>query len=363
MRSTVPVVLTLVALGSAGALVLLLRSGENSPSGSEAQVGARDGARDSFRPVEQRVSGSSDPAATLDKIRSEQRGEMRRTAIVEFLAGLAESEPELAMQLAAALSEEEGRSEAFHECLPHWLGSAPEAARSWLLTHVQSLPAETAQALAKDAAAVDPALGFAVAQQIYVATRTPAMKEVFGSWAAQDPEAAVEAVQRLSKEDGYFAAVEEIGRIWAESDPASAYAWAAKLDRSDARRAALVPLIDTWALKDPAAAARSVSALQSEPWRRRLIDEVADRWASSDPRAALAWIQGLQDPLEREAGATTVLTQLLGTEPELSARWAVQFGGNAHNPLVDKVMTAWLARDPTAADNWLRTHPSARPTP
>ena len=286
----------------------------------------------------------------------------RKLSLAELVA-LAETEPAQAVQLAAALTEADGRLEALHECLPLWLSAAPEAARSWLLAHAATLPAETAQALARDAAAVDPALGFAVAQQIYVSTRGPAMREVFGAWAARDPQAATQAVERLSKVDGYLIAVEEIGRIWSQDDAARAYTWGAQLATPDARRAALTTVIDTWAQRDAPAAAHALEGLAAEPWRLRLVDSVVGHWSNTDADAALAWAQGLRDSREREAASTTLLTQLLAARPEFAAQAALRVGGTAPNPILDKVLTAWLARDAQAADSWLRAHPAARPIP
>jgi hypothetical protein len=295
--------------------------------------------------------------AEISALRGSLYAEARRSALLDALSRLAELDPALAMQLAAALDEAEGQREAFHECLPHWLAKDAEAARSWLLSNVQDFPAETAEALARDAAESDPALGLAVAEQIYVGTRAPAMRAVFGAWAVRDPSGAAQAVERLAKVDGYLPALEEIGRLWGERDAPAAYAWASRLEQAAARRTALVPLLNAWADQDPAAAAQAVAKLPPELWRARMIDDVAVRWATRDAPAALAWVKQLEDPAARAAGATSVLSELLTTQPELAASTATELG----EPVFDKLMTTWLARDHSAANSWLASHGEARP--
>jgi hypothetical protein len=291
-------------------------------------------------------------AARIDRLRGELAGSARAAALVVLLAEWAEQQPASAVRAAAALADFEGRSDALHECLPHFLQADPEAARSWLLEAARTLPGETVQALAKDAAAFDPELGFAVAQQLYVRARPAAMRDVLAAWAARDPAAAAAASARLSKADGYLAAIEEVGRAWADRDPAAAFDWAAQLPESETRRAALLPLVGAWAERAPGAAAQALAELPTEAWRRRLVDDVAGRWARADPEAALGWIERLREPLEREAAATTLVMEVAPSAPARAADWAMRLGQGAASPIVDKVMATWLARDPAAALAW-----------
>lgn len=165
------------------------------------------------------AASSSRPAAgaalgeRVVALRREQSGAARAAALVSLLAAWAEHEPALAMDAAAALADDEGRSAALHECLPHFLRADPEAARSWLLSAARTLPVEVVQELARDAAAHDPELGFAIAQQLPVRARPAALKDVFSAWAGRDPRAAAEATGRLSRADGYAGAVEEVARV------------------------------------------------------------------------------------------------------------------------------------------------------
>jgi hypothetical protein len=196
-----------------------------------------------------------------------------------------------------------------------------------------------------------------VALQLPVRARPPALKEVFSAWAARDARGAADATARLSRADGYLGAVEEVARVWGEQDAPAAFAWSARLSEVEARRTALLPLVDSWAVRAPQAAAASVSSLPFEPWRRRLMDGVVAQWAQQDPESALGWVKGLKEPLEREAAATTLLTQLLPSAPARAAELALELGGGAASPLVDKVVAAWVARDAPAALAWASRSP------
>ncbi len=348
--------LALVATAVGGAL-LWSRAKEDVRAGQDRADAAR------VRPGQRAALGrwAGDQAAEVArvaKLRRDLRGAARRAALVELLSELAVTDPELATQLAGSLAEEEGRIEALHECLPAWLASDPDRATSFLLTAVQTASGETAQALTREAAAHDPALGYTVALEVDPSVRRAAMRDVFSAWAASDPEAASHVVAQLSRGNGYLVAVEEVGRLWAQQDAHAAFAWGSALPASDARRSALFPIIEAWAGVEPSAAARSIETLAPEPWRRRLIDDVVEHWASADTDGALAWTRKLGDPLEREAATTTVLLALQQSQPERAAALARELD-RAQGPVLDKVVAAWSARDPNTAARWLRAHPGA----
>src|SRR5262245_15037512 len=61
----------------------------------------------------------------LAALRREASGPERAASTVSLLAAWAEQEPALAMDAAAALADDEGRSAALHECLPHFLRADP----------------------------------------------------------------------------------------------------------------------------------------------------------------------------------------------------------------------------------------------
>jgi hypothetical protein len=313
-------------------------------------------AADSTRPTD----GLS---SQLEQMRRSSSGATLREALVSHLATTAHADPARAVQEALALSDAEGRAEALHECLPHWLSADKEAARAFLLAHIAELPLELAQAVVRDSAAHDPQLALALAQQLHVGARPRAVHDVFVEWAGTAPRAAAEAASQLLEADGQLRVVGEVARIWAEQTPAEAERWAAALDTPALRREALQPVVASWATQDPAAAAGSLEQLPDEGYKQRLIDTVATHWASRDAEAARSWVAQLSSPTLREAGATALVASLLEREPARAASWALELGRSASSDVVEKTLTSWVARDPQAALAWAHAEQSEHSQP
>lgn len=321
---------------------LMARSDETQSAATDAETRIATGVKEPVSAVEEQ----------LQEVRARSSGAALRAQLLDILLAAAERDPASAVQLAAQLRDDEGRAEALHECLPLWLRAAPEAARAWLLENVAKLPLELAVAVVRDSAALDPQLALAVAQQLHVGSRPRAIHEVFVEWAGSAPRAAAQATLQLSEADGQLRALGSVARIWAEQEPAEAHTWATQLSDERQRREALLPTTATWAERDPRAAARALVNVPEDSYKQRLIDTVVDQWASVDPMAARSWIERLERPEQRDAAATALLARVVESEPARAASWALQLGHGAQSEIVEKTLTAWLARDSSAALQW-----------
>lgn len=324
-----------------------LRALERKPESSTLALQARvtDNTREG--------NADDDLARRLRQLRRSQTGTALASGLLTALTALAQHDPARAVREAIALSDAEGRAEALHECLPLWLARDAEAARAYLLSQIGALPLELAEALTRDAAAHDPQLGLALAQQLHVGARPRAVHEVFVQWAGSNPKAAAEAAEQLLPADGQVRIIGEVARIWGEQTPDAAQRWAAALPSQALRREAMLPIVDSWAAKDPQSAAQALEVLADEGYKQRLVDRLASRWAERDPAAARGFIDKLSPPALREAGATALLGSLLERDPARAASWALELGGDAHSDVVEKTLTAWVARDPHAARDWV----------
>jgi hypothetical protein len=270
---------------------------------------------------------------------------------VSALAASAARDPAQAVQHAAQLRDEQGRIEALHETLPHWLARDREAARNWLLTHVSSLPLEVGLSLVRDAAAHDVQLGLSLAQQFPAGARPRALREAYVTWAGSAPREAAKAAEQLLESDGRTRTLGEIARVWGEQAPAEALRWSLTLDTREARREALLPVVASWASHDPAATAAALASVVDEGFKQHLVDTVAVHWAGADPAAARAWVETLE-PAVRAGAATALIETSLQREPERAAGWALELGGGPGSEIVEKALTSWVARDPHAALRW-----------
>jgi hypothetical protein len=293
----------------------------------------------------------------LRQVRTGQAGAARAAAFVAALAEAAAHDPARAVHEAMSLGDADGRMEAVHECLPLWLARDAESARAYLLTHIAALPLELAEAVARDAAAHDPQLGLALAQQLHVGARPRAVHAVFVQWAGSSPKAAAQAAESLLPSEGQVRVIGEVARIWSEQAPADAQRWAAALPSQGLRREALLPVVDSWADKDPKAAAEALLPLADEGYKQRLVDSVVGRWAEQAPDDARAFLTQLSSPTLRAAGAVALAASLLEREPARAASWALELSGDVHSELVEKTLTAWVARDPAAARSWAEEQP------
>lgn len=293
----------------------------------------------------------------LSELRRAATGQDVAAALLERLLALAESDPEGAVMLAAMLSDAEGREEALHECLPHWLRADPEGAQEWLVGDARALPFAIQRSLTRDVASLDPRLALEMADDLPVGERASSLSDVFTAWAARDPAEAARVGEELPSPRDRAAALDAVGALWAEDDGQAAFEWANRYEAPGSRRVALESVVDAWARREPEAAALSLAALPpSDVFRQRLLDRVAAGWASADVDEALAWAESLPNPLEREATATTILMELAASQPERAAEHAARLSDGKMSPLVDKVVTLWAARDRSSAARWSRSH-------
>jgi hypothetical protein len=141
-------------------------------------------------------------------------------------------------------------------------------------------------------------------------------------------------------------------------DRDAALAWALDLKDPSAHFAALEALATEMVAQDPRAAVDRIQALPSRPERMQLLRLAASRWAKRDANAALSWAGGLQEPLRTEM-TSSIGFEVAQTNPVRAARIAAELpGGRDRSILFSAVGQTWIAREPGAADAWLRSLPA-----
>jgi hypothetical protein len=366
---------TLLQLGAAvlaaGVLFLLLRIDPvrpEQPTTVSEPLPAEPRQRDVLEPARAADVNLMPSPALLAKLQSARDlpSIERQRAIVAALAEAAEAEPAAASALAAELGPLEGRDEALHETLGHFLRKEPGEAFAFLHERVSRVNPETALVFAREAARFDTVLALGLAERLPQPLRSTAMSDTFSEWAALDPEAASSRAAQLEDEHDRAAAVGAVARVWAHGDPRSAFAWGGQFDDLETRGAALEPTISIWAETDPAAAARAAAASSPGDHRQRLLDAAVGMWAERDPEAALSFVTAaLRDPSEREATATTVLLHLAQTQPEAAAeraaQWAHSSQQGSRSVLLDKVLAMFSASSASDAVAWAHARASDAP--
>ena len=275
-----------------------------------------------------------------------------RRGLIDLFGTSPRERSALAVQNAVTLGDEEELREALQEALPRWLAQDEAAARAWLLHSMRTLPLPVALALLSETATFDPELALQLAHQLTPAARPGALREVFKSWAAVAPEQAARAAAALPEGAGQASALGEVARAWAEQAPAEAEAWASALPTPEGRREALPPIVDSLAAEDPKQAAAALARLPDEGTKQRLVESVAAEWVRTDPVEARSWVETLT-PMQRTGAISALLLGLLQSDAQRAANWALELQANEQSPVVENTLSAWVARDPTAALAWV----------
>ena len=154
------------------------------------------------------------------------------------------------------------------------------------------------------------------------------LKAAFAQWAAQNPTAAMAAIQELPGAGPRFEALEAI---------------ATKRVRID-----------------PAALAVALHNLPVGPDRSLVLGQTLRTWANNDPKTAADWLNQLDPSLELDAGAAAVATstqsRTLNQRPEVALSWAESIvSAELRSRTLVAVVQKWAEHDPSAAQHYAQS--------
>jgi hypothetical protein len=317
-------------------------------------------------------SGESTTAAEggkrFETLSAEPASAARNEALAATLKGLAASEPERALAIAASQKNRLLRQDLIQAALSGWASVAPGAAADW---------------------------AFSLSDQ---AKRSEAMETVFKSSAATHPDEAVTLGRALVRKDpggatGYgcslvealcasgrfemaagFAsdpdALDSVGRsilraktysAWATMEPENAARAAAALNDSGERSEAMNAALGGWSQVDPEGAVQFVSRLGAGSERIQMMGQALHQWAEIDSTAATEWVRknelgpGTDDGIAAVAGAGFLA-------PSEAADWTQDIANPAlRSQTLLTVLRNWANTDPDAARRYLDATSSLQP--
>jgi hypothetical protein len=284
-----------------------------------------------------RSYGRRDPAAALSWARSLPERDMVLAAV---LGGVAEQDPQRAMDLAFSLNANErmravqfiamtgARNDATAEAMANrllaiddrqlresvgqmlvsaWSSRSPEGAMRWLLANGEVMPPNVFMQVGQQMAMRDPRNALAQSAQIPAAAREEWMQGVAQGYAQNDPRGAIDWLAQFRGEPWHDRAVTTVAMSIADRDGATA---ARLIDELGAD--ALPPhLANTvamnWANRDAAAAAEWALERRSEQERAMAVRSVVTVWSNQDAAAARQWMLRLPQGAIRDGALTTVL--------------------------------------------------------
>ncbi|HEV2692175.1 MAG TPA: hypothetical protein VG347_04705 [Verrucomicrobiae bacterium] len=209
---------------------------------------------------------------------------------------------------------------------------------------------------------------------------------LFQSWAAQDPQSAIDQRQQIPDHDAGGQVLSAILATWAGQKPDAAVNWletqpdSAALPAGTWRNLMIADLFDVWSAKDinaattacqllpegiakekaweavlaqriqkdPASAAQYVTNLPAGDARQTAIEALCTSW---DDTNALAWAQSLPATTERNSATDRVVANVATKDPQTASQLAARLP-DLSDAVLTKIATTWFQRDFSAATNW-----------
>ena len=233
-----------------------------------------------------------DPRAAFEWFASNDAGTRDYShywTISHTLGRIAQSDPELALELASGLAGE-ARGRGLSAVVNTWAESDPYRAAAWLEDAVEAdlqvygqLAAEVARGLAAD----DPQAAFRWAQRQPTSAQMSAMTSLASFVSERSLNEAARLVDRIEDAGVRAVAASQLAWGWARSDPPEAVRWVTG----------------------------QVAAGEREP----LLDRVFDAWVRTDRNAAIAAMRRLRRG-DRDAAAASIVRNLIDRAPQLAER-------------------------------------------
>lgn len=181
--------------------------------------------------------------------------------------------------------------------------------------------------------------------------------DLLGNWAQSDPAGAAAAIEQLPKGSVYTEACRSVLALWLSSgERQNAFAWVKTL-QGEARVQGVVSVFSAWGSTGPQEGINALNLLAAEE-RRKAVPALASGWSSRNPQAVLQWAASLTDSTERSEVFREAITRWVRTSPQLAAQRVESVPPADRAAATSALMSEWITRDQTAAQDWLRRQPS-----
>lgn len=183
-----------------------------------------------------------------------------------------------------------------------------------------------------------------------------ALTDLMMGWTRRNPQEAADwlASTGLTSQPFFNA----LPGTWAENDPAAALAWTDSLPEGKAKATAEVAVASTVAADDPAKAAEMFAERIDSGENAAVTISIADVWATTDPAATASWIDGMAEGPGKSEAAATLATVWAASDIQAAVEWS----GNISDPsmreqVIANIGTTWGAIEPYDALEWLDSLP------
>ena len=260
----------------------------------------------------------------------------------------------------AALAESPEQRSWLSTLVRHWAQVDLAAASAW----AEALPAaakrsrllaSVAGVIAEDA----PHDAIAFAETLAGNARRQAIASALNAWAAQDPSAALAALDEMADHAVPAYLKQQIVRHWVRQNARAAWEWAVSQSPSPSRVWLLRMPLGMIAQTDPLEAIALARGLRGRE-RRDAMAGALGTWASNDARAAANWAARADDvdPRERDDYLRYVLDVWGGEDASAALAW-VEASSLSSGTAVSAVARQYAARSPRQALDWVLSQPLA----
>ena len=287
------------------------------------------------------------------------RGPTQEWAVSSVINAIAGQDPQLAMRYLEKMPAGQNRSQVATQIALRWAQSDPGAAIAWL----GSLGDRNARQngfsqIGAELAQRDIETAVRLTDQIPADSRAMWIANVANGYAQYDVEAAVQWMKKSQSAPGYPQALPSFLWTLAQQDPDAAFSFATQAGDDDRERdQAIASVVQAAAQQTPATAAKWIAHISDENIRRAAVTQVVGQWAAYDLSGARKWASSLDTGLLRDAALTSLIAYSSSSLEEVEPLIMQIQSGDARMEAVMQAALRLSSEDPEAARDLLRRHP------
>lgn len=316
------------------------------------------------------ASAKKDEAGSATASGTMRVEDMQDRAIALREAGMeaARQNPANALAMASSFASEQDRLEFLRGVYAVWSRNDPLAALDYARSSLAPGTArnETIGIAMNRWGSADPRAAWQWAEQnLSGPLKDQALTDLVIGWTRRAPTVASQWLAST----GYISQpmLNAVAGTWAEQNPAAAVTWASSLTNTEARRTAEAAAVTGWAEQNPEEAAayveKRVSGETGQPVTPEeavsLAGVISRIWGQSNPQEAAAWVNKLTDSAERLEAASTLAMVWASSDIQGATAWSATISDPAvRRQVITHIGTTWGAIEPDSALNWLATQPA-----
>ena len=296
--------------------------------------------------LQARSQAKHDPAGAWQAALAMDKSDERRTTLRSVAEKWIETDPLAALSAVASIDGAD-RRRLQDRLVRHWASQDPDAALVWALGQPGSPNTDPLRQVAEVVANHSPREVFELVEKLEPPRRNRIAQGVLFAWGRTDPVAALDALATMANAGrlGRPVGVSIIGS-WASNDPEAAIDWVRAQEPSPIHTSMLTSAMSYLGRSDPLRALSLADELDGTV-RSKAIERVLHAWGRKDPRAAAAWLDASGD--KTPSAVRTVARHFAEEDPEGAFEWLQDQSVEARRRAFPTVVGRLAAESPDSA--------------